>query len=100
MTVATAGDDVLIPAPFWTSYPEMVRISGANPVIVETKASEDYVLTPEALRKALQAHPKTTCIIMCNPSNPTGCVASKDQLAALAKVLEDFPSVRNFSCSF
>lgn len=87
------GDKVLIPAPYWPSYPEMVALAGAEPVIVETKASDGFLLMPDALQAALKEHPETKLLIFCNPSNPTGGVHDKARLEDLASVLQEFPSV-------
>lgn len=94
MSVVSPGDEVLIPAPYWTSYPDMVKMcNGAKPVIVQTSPSNGYILTPSELRSTLSSNPRISCIIICNPSNPTGSVATREQLTALAEVLHDFPSV-------
>ena len=79
------GDEVIIPAPFWVSYPEQVRMVGATPVIVPTKEEENWLLSPEALKAAIS--PKTKAIILCTPSNPTGSAYPREHLLALAKVL-------------
>ncbi|MFZ1864355.1 MAG: pyridoxal phosphate-dependent aminotransferase [Polyangiales bacterium] len=78
------GDDILIPAPYWVSYPEQVRVVGANPVIVETSEEDGFRMTPESLRAAIT--PKTKALILCSPSNPTGAAYTGDQLAALGEV--------------
>ena len=93
LATAGVGDAVLIPAPYWPSYPEMVRLAGAEPIIVETSASEGFLLTPEALRASLEQNPNTKLLIFCNPSNPTGGVHDATRLAELAAVLQDFPQV-------
>lgn len=93
MAVVSPGDKVLVPAPYWTSYPDMVKICGGVPTIVQTRPEEGYVLRPAALREALTKHPEVTCLILCNPSNPTGGVADKDSLVQVAQVLADFPKV-------
>jgi aspartate/glutamate/aspartate-prephenate aminotransferase len=87
------GDAVIVPAPYWPSYPEMVALVGAESVVVETTAESGYLVTPETLRTTLDEHPNTKLIILCNPSNPTGGVYGKDQLEALAAVLRDYPKV-------
>ncbi len=79
------GDEVLIPAPYWVSYPEMTRFAGAEPVAVPTTVATEYRLTPEALEAAIT--PKTRMLILCSPSNPTGSVYSAAELEALAEVL-------------
>ncbi|MBW1761930.1 MAG: pyridoxal phosphate-dependent aminotransferase [Deltaproteobacteria bacterium] len=78
------GDEVLIPAPYWVSYPEQVRLAGATPVIVQTTEDEGFRMTPEALRAAIT--PKTKALILCSPSNPTGAAYTGEQLRALADV--------------
>jgi aspartate/methionine/tyrosine aminotransferase len=93
MTVVSPGEEVIIPAPYWTSYPDMVLLCNGCNVIVPTLASENYIMSPETLRATLEAHPKVTCIILCNPSNPSGCVADKESMEKLAEVLMDYPKV-------
>lgn len=78
------GDEVLIPAPYWVSYPEMVRLVDARPVILDT-AAPGFKLTPEALRAALT--PRSKALILCSPSNPTGGVYSRSELEALGEVV-------------
>ncbi|MBB4658988.1 pyridoxal phosphate-dependent aminotransferase [Parvularcula dongshanensis] len=85
------GDEVVIPAPYWVSYPDMVGIAGGTPVIAETTPEDGYVLTPEKLEAAIT--PKTRWVILNSPSNPTGVVYSADALAALGAVLERHPHV-------
>lgn len=79
------GDEVVIPAPYWVSYPEQVRLFGGKPVIVETQASNGWRMTPEELGAALS--PKTKAIILCTPSNPSGAAYDASELIALAQVL-------------
>lgn len=83
--LADKGDEVLIPAPYWVSYPEMARFAGATPVIVPTVTETNYLLSPEMLEAAIT--PRTRVLILCSPSNPTGSVYSRDEMAALAEVL-------------
>lgn len=78
------GDEVIIPAPYWTSYPEMVRLAGAEPYIVETKAENGWKLQPEEFEESLSG--RTRMIILNSPNNPTGAVYSKEELAALVEV--------------
>lgn len=80
------GDEVIIPAPYWVSYPEMVRLAGGVPVIVETNESTGFKLTPEMLADAVTA--KTKALILNTPSNPTGAVYSPDEIRALAQEIE------------
>ena len=81
------GDEVLIPAPYWLSYPEMVRVAGGEPVIVPTSAENGYKLTPELFREYMS--PLTKMVILNTPGNPTGTVYSENELAALAEVALD-----------
>lgn len=92
MAVAGGGDEVIVPAPHWP-YPEMVKLTGAQPVIVNTRPETGYLLTADELRTALENHPKAKLLILCNPSNPTGGVYGSQHLQELVNVLQDFPSV-------
>ncbi|MEM7767850.1 MAG: aminotransferase class I/II-fold pyridoxal phosphate-dependent enzyme, partial [Pseudomonadota bacterium] len=85
------GDEVIIPAPYWVSYPEMVRITGAKPVEVPCGANASYKLTPEALEDAIT--PNTKWLILNSPSNPTGNAYSRAELKGLADVLLRHPQV-------
>jgi aspartate aminotransferase len=85
------GDEVIIPAPYWVSYPEMVQLCGAVPVLVPCGSTTSFKLTPQALQAAIG--PRTRWLILNSPSNPTGAVYSRDELAALAAVLLDHPHV-------
>jgi bifunctional aspartate aminotransferase and glutamate/aspartate-prephenate aminotransferase len=88
------GDKVLIPAPYWPSYPEMVKLVRAQPIVVETTADNGYLLTADALRNTLKTYPEIKLMILCKPSNPTGGVYHLEQLQALADVLQqEFPHV-------
>ena len=78
------GDEVIIPAPFWVSYPEMVKLATGTPVIVHTTPEARYKITPEQLRQAIT--PRTRVLIMNSPSNPTGMVYSPDELRAIAAI--------------
>lgn len=88
------GDRVLIPAPFWVSYPAQVLLAGAEPVTLETEGAHDFKVTPESLEAALDE--SITGLILCSPSNPTGAVYNKDELGALAEVLLKYPRVTVF----
>ncbi|MDB9307656.1 pyridoxal phosphate-dependent aminotransferase [Aphanizomenon sp. CS-733/32] len=81
------GDEVIIPSPYWLSYPEMVTLVGGKSVIVETDASTGYKITPEQLKKAIT--PKTKLFVLNSPSNPTGMVYTPEEIKALAKVIVD-----------
>ncbi len=78
------GDEVIIPAPYWVSYPDMVRLVGAEPVIVETKASNAYKMTAEEFENAMT--PRTKMVIINSPGNPTGSVYTREELEALVEV--------------
>lgn len=86
-----AGDEVIVPAPYWVSYPEMVQLSGGRPVIVDCDQASGFKLTPPALRAALSS--STRWLILNSPSNPTGAVYDKEELQALAEVLLAYPQV-------
>ncbi|BAY38233.1 aspartate aminotransferase [Nostoc sp. NIES-2111] len=81
------GDEVIIPSPYWLSYPEMVTLVGGKSVIVPTDASTGYKITPEQLRKAIT--PKTKLFVLNSPSNPTGMVYTPEEIKALAQVVVD-----------
>jgi aspartate aminotransferase len=81
------GDEVIIPAPYWLSYPEMAKLVGAEPVIVPTTAANNYKLTPDQFRDAMT--PKTKMIVINTPGNPTGSVYTENELAGLADVALD-----------
>ena len=85
MALVNDGEEVIIPAPYWVSYPQMVLLAGGNPVIVEAGFDQNFKMTPEQLEAAIT--PKTRMLILCSPSNPTGSVYSKDELKALADVI-------------
>ncbi len=85
LSLINEGDEVIIPAPYWVSYPEQVKIADGTPVILETSIEDDFKVSPEQVKNAIT--PKTRAIILCSPSNPTGSFYSKDELKALADVL-------------
>ncbi len=85
MALIEAGDEVIIPAPFWVSYPEMVKLAGGTPVIVPTTAETGYRITPAQLRQAIT--PRTKLFMLNSPSNPTGMVYTPDEIHALAQVV-------------
>jgi aspartate aminotransferase len=86
-----AGDEVIIPAPYWVSYPDIVQFAGGTPVIVQATAEQDYKMTPQQLEAAIT--PKTRWLILNSPSNPTGAAYNADELKALADVLLRHPAV-------
>ena len=85
MAIVNAGDEVIIPAPYWVSYPQMVLLAEGTPVIVEAPIEQDFKITPQQLEAAIT--PKTRALILCSPSNPTGSVYNKEELEALKDVL-------------
>lgn len=86
MALVNDGDEVIIPAPYWVSYPQMVKLAGGNPVFVNAGFEQDFKMTPEQLEAAIT--PKTKMLILCSPSNPTGSVYSEEELAGLAEVIK------------
>lgn len=91
MVLVNPGDEVIIPAPYWVSYPEMVKLAEGKSVIVPAGIEQDFKITPAQLEAAIT--PKTKAIILCSPSNPTGSVYTKEELAGLAAVLAKHPQV-------
>lgn len=85
MALIEAGDEVIIPAPYWLSYPEMVTLAGGTSVIVNTSLENQYKITPEQLEAAIT--PKTKLFVLNSPSNPTGIVYTPEEIAALAKIV-------------
>ena len=91
MVLVDKGDEVIIPAPYWVSYPEMVKMADGTPVIITAGIEQEFKITPAQLEAAIT--PKTKALILCSPSNPTGSVYNKEELAALAEVLAKHPQV-------
>ena len=91
LALVNPGDEVIVPAPYWVSYPEMVKLAEGKPVVVTAGIEQDFKMTPAQLEAAIT--PRTRALILCSPSNPTGSVYSRDELAALAAVLEKHPQV-------
>ena len=91
MVLVDKGDEVIVPAPYWVSYPEMVKMADGTPVIIPAGIEQDFKITPAQLEAAIT--PRTKALILCSPSNPTGSVYSKEELAALAEVLAKHPQV-------
>lgn len=89
------GDEVIIPAPYWVSYPEMVKLAQGTPVTIRTTFDGHYKITAEQLRDHIT--PKTKAIILCSPSNPTGACYSLRELKQLAEVLKEYPDILIFS---
>ncbi len=91
LSMINPGDEVIIPAPYWVSYVDMVKLAEGENVIVETGIDEDFKMTAAQLEAAIT--PKTKMLILCSPSNPTGSVYNKEELQALAEVLAKHPQV-------
>ena len=91
LALVNPGDEGIIPAPYWVSYPEMVKMADGTPVIVHAGIGQDFKITGEQLEKHISD--KTKALILCSPSNPTGSVYSKDELKALATILARHPQV-------
>ena len=85
MALVNAGDEVIIPAPYWVSYPQMVLLAEGTPVFIDAPIEQDFKITPAQLEAAIT--PKTRALILCSPSNPTGSVYSKEELEGLKNVL-------------
>lgn len=83
-TMLNPGDEVIIPAPYWLSYPEMVKVAGGKPVFVETHVEDNFLMTPEQFEAAIT--PKTVALVMTSPSNPTGMMYSPEQLKAIGEI--------------
>jgi aspartate aminotransferase len=91
LSLIDPGDEVIIPAPYWVSYPQMVKLAEGTSVTVRTAFENDYKMTPEQLEEAISG--KTKALILCSPSNPTGTRYTADELRALADVLVEYPDV-------
>ena len=91
LTLINKGDEVIIPAPYWVSYAELVKLAEGINVIINTEVEADFKITPAQLEKAIT--PKTKAFLLCSPSNPTGSVYSKSELRALADVLVKHPDI-------
>ena len=86
LALINEGDEVIIPAPYWVSYPQMVKLAGGTPVIVNAGFEQNFKMTPAQLEQAIT--PRTRMLILCSPSNPTGSVYTRDELQALAEVIK------------
>lgn len=91
LSVVNSGDEVIIPAPYWVSYVEMVKLAEGKSVIVSAGIDQNFKITPNQLENAITS--KTKALILCSPSNPTGSVYSKAELEGLVKVLEKYPQI-------
>ena len=91
MALVNKGDEVIVPAPYWVSYPEMVKLAEGTPVIVKGGIEQDFKITPAQLEAAIT--PKTRALILCSPSNPTGSVYSQEELKGIAEVIAKHENV-------
>lgn len=91
LALISKGDEVIIPAPYWVSYPEMVTLADGTSVFVSADIDQDFKITPEQLESVIT--PKTKALILCSPSNPTGSVYTKEELKGLADVLAKYPNI-------
>ncbi|TYR33469.1 pyridoxal phosphate-dependent aminotransferase [Mesorhizobium microcysteis] len=91
LTILDVGDEVIVPAPYWTSYPELITLAGGQPVIIDAEVDDGFKLTPECLRAKIG--PRTRALVFNSPVNPTGAVYSRSEIDALASVLREHPDV-------
>lgn len=91
LSLVNAGDEVIVPAPYWVSYVELIKLAEGKSVVLETGIDTDFKVTPEQLEKSIT--PKSKVFMLCSPSNPTGSVYSRDELLAIARVLEKHPDI-------
>jgi aspartate aminotransferase len=92
-SILNPGDEVIIPAPYWVSYPDQVLLADGLPVFIHATQEQGFKITAQQLDDCLQAHPRVKAIVLNSPSNPTGAVYSPDQLRELCAVLENYPNV-------
>lgn len=90
-SILNPNDEVLVPAPFWVSYPEMIKLAEGKPIIIKTSIATDFKISAEQLRKAITT--KTKAFIFSSPCNPSGSLYSKQELYELAQVIKDFPNI-------
>lgn len=91
LALINPGDEVIIPAPYWVSYPDMVLLADGRPVFVAAPIEQDFKMTPAQLEAAIT--PRTRALILCSPSNPTGAVYSAEEMEGLAEVLRRYPDI-------
>ena len=91
LAIVDEGDEVIIPAPYWVSYPQMVLMADGKPVFVEATIEQNFKITPDRLEAAIT--PRTRALILCSPSNPTGSVYTAEEMEGLAAVLRKYPDV-------
>ena len=92
-SILNAGDEVIIPAPYWVSYPDQVLLADGVPVILPTTQAQGFKITAQQLDDCLQAHPRVKAFVLNSPSNPSGAVYSPDHLRELCEVLDNYPNV-------
>ena len=90
MALVNDGDEVIVPAPYWVSYPEMVKLADGTPVIITAGIDQDFKITPAQLEAAIT--PKTKALILCSPSNPTGSVYTKERVGRLGRCFGKAPA--------
>jgi aspartate aminotransferase len=91
LSIINPGDEVIVPAPYWVSYVEMVKLAGGTNVVITAGIDRDFKITPAQLEAAVT--PKTKALILCSPSNPTGSVYTKEELQGLAQVIAEYPEI-------
>ena len=91
LSIVDKGEEVIIPAPYWVSYPEMVKLADGTPRFIYSGIEQEFKITPQQLEEAIT--PKTKVLILCSPSNPTGSVYTKDELKAIAALIEKYPQL-------
>ncbi len=92
-SILNPGDEVIIPAPYWVSYPDQVLLADGVPVILQTTQENEFKITPQQLDDCLKSHPRVKAFVINSPSNPTGAVYSPEALKEICKVLENYPNV-------
>jgi len=91
MCVVDKDDEVIVPAPYWVSYVELVKLAEGKNIVIETSIDNDFKITPKQFEAAIT--PKTRALMLCSPSNPSGSVYSFEELKAIAQVLEKYPNI-------
>ncbi len=91
LSIVDDGDEVIVPAPYWVTYVELVKLAGGKSVVIQTSLANDYKVTPAELKAAIT--PKTKAFLLCSPSNPTGSVYSKDELKVFADIIAQHPNI-------
>ncbi len=91
MCIVDKDDEVIVPAPYWVSYVELVKLAEGKSVVIETSLESDFKITPKQLEAAIT--PKTRALLLCSPSNPTGSVYTYDELKAIAQIIEKHPNI-------